>query len=65
MNGFLVEDGDVDLFASRLETLMRDAKLRKSMGAKAREQSTGFSEESIMSQWDVLFKDLANTNNGY
>lgn len=64
MNGFLVEDGDVDLFASRLETLMRDAKLRKSMGAKAREQSIGFSEESIMSQWDVLFKDLANTNNG-
>ena len=64
MNGFLVEDGDVDLFASRLEALMRDAKLRKSMGAKAREKSTRFSEESIMSQWDVLFKDLANTNNG-
>ena len=64
MNGFLVEDGDVDLFACRLERLMRDAKLRKSMGAKAREKSTRFSEESIMSQWDVLFKDLANTNNG-
>ena len=64
MNGFLVEDGDVDLFACLLETLMRDAKLRKSMGAKAREKSTRFSEESIMSQWDVLFKDLANTNNG-
>lgn len=64
VNGFLVEDGDVGLFASRLETLMRDAKLRKSMGAKAREKSTRFSEESIMSQWDVLFKDLANTNNG-
>lgn len=64
MNGFLVEDGDVDLLACRLETLMRDAKLRKSMGAKAREKSTEFSEESIMSQWDVLFKNLANTNNG-
>ena len=64
MNGFLVEDGDVDLFACLMETLMRDTKLRKSMGAKAREKSTEFSEESIMSQWDVLFKDLANTNNG-
>ena len=61
VNGFLVEDGDVDLFASRLETLMRDAKLRKSMGAKAREKAIEFSEENIMSQWDVLFKDLANT----
>ena len=61
VNGFLVEDGDVELFASRMEMLMMDVELRKSMGVKAREKSIEFSEENIMPQWDVLFNDLANT----
>lgn len=58
VNGFLVEDVKLDVFAERLQALMRDEDLRKFMGANARKRSLRFSEDSIMSKWDILFKDL-------
>ena len=58
VNGFLVEVENLDLFAERLETLMRDEALRKAMGAKAREKSERFSEDGVMAKWDELFNGL-------
>jgi trehalose synthase len=36
-NGFLVEPDDVEGFADRIVTLLKDAKLRKKMGKKGKE----------------------------
>ncbi|MDD6254190.1 MAG: glycosyltransferase family 4 protein [Bacteroidales bacterium] len=57
-NGFLVEDGNLDLFAEKMLALMQDEDLRRTMGASARNKSKKFSEERVMSQWDSLFKGL-------
>lgn len=57
-NGFLVEDGNLDLFAEKLLVLMREEELRKTMGASARAKSYKFSEERVMHHWDKLFKGL-------
>lgn len=61
-NGFLVEDGCIDEFAEKLSILMRDDKLRDSMGAKARNMSSRFKEDRIMAIWDNLFKELVAGN---
>ena len=60
-NGFLVDDGNLELFAERLETLMRDKELRRTMGARARDKSVRYSEETVMAQWDRLFKGLVDS----
>lgn len=58
VNGYLVEESNVEQFAQRMLDVMNDENLRKKMGALAYENSQNFSEERIMQQWDNLFKGL-------
>jgi glycosyltransferase involved in cell wall biosynthesis len=56
VDGFLVEEGNIEQLALKLLTLMQDADLRKQMGAAAYAHSDRYSEERIMKQWIDLFE---------
>lgn len=58
VDGFLVEEGDVDALAEKLLQLMKDEKMRKRMGASAFARSERYAEERIMKQWTDLFDDV-------
>lgn len=55
VNGFLVEDGNVDAFVERLVLLFEDEKLRKSMGENAQKSMASYELNAIMNQWKALF----------
>ena len=58
VNGFLVEEGDVDTLAGRLLDLINDVDLRKKMGRASYRNSTYYTEEVIMKQWEELFQQV-------
>lgn len=58
VDGFLVEDGDIEQLAQKLVVLMQDANLRKQMGSAAYAHSERYSEERIMKQWTDLFDEF-------
>jgi len=58
INGFLIPERAVSLFAAGIVKLIADEKLRLQMGEQARKNSERFSQENIMTQWLALFKSL-------
>lgn len=51
-SGFLIKDGDLKEFALKLQLLMNDLNLRKSMGQKAKELvELKFSKEVVFKKW--------------
>lgn len=58
VDGFLVDDGDIEQLAQKLVVLMQDANLRKQMGSAAYAHSDRYSEERIMKQWTDLFDEV-------
>lgn len=57
-DGFLVVNGDTVAFANQLVKLISNAELRLNMGSNAKENVKRFLPETIMQQWDELFKKL-------
>lgn len=58
--GLLVKEGDVDALAQALLRLIRNPEERISMGTNAARQASRFDFETIMHQWDNLFKNNEN-----
>ena len=58
--GFLIENGDTNLFAEKLSILMENEKLRKQFSSAARERAEFFSVDLIMCHWKQLFESLDN-----
>ncbi|MDO5523435.1 MAG: glycosyltransferase family 4 protein [Bacteroidia bacterium] len=58
VDGFLIPEGNKNLFAEKLLTLMEDEKLRQQMGLAAKKSSKRYAEEKIMAQWITLFESL-------
>lgn len=56
--GFLVENGDIRLFAERICRLIEDEDLRKHLSKNAIERAKLFNIEVIMNQWKTLFEDI-------
>lgn len=57
-SGYLVEDGDLEGFASKLCMLMRDEKLRISMGERSLQiVQDRFSQERVLGLWQALFQE--------
>jgi len=54
-SGYLIEPGNVEAFASRINQLIENQQLRESFGAQAYELSLSFSLEALMPQWAELF----------
>ncbi|MEB2820811.1 glycosyltransferase family 4 protein [Campylobacter upsaliensis] len=58
-SGFLIEDGNLEDYADKLQVLMRDEKLRKTMGENAKELvKKRFSKELVLQKWQDLFASL-------
>lgn len=55
VNGFLVNNRDIQLFAERICQLIESEDLRSSMGHAAIVSSQRFSVMNVMPQWDALF----------
>ena len=55
VNGFLVNNRDIQLFAERICQLIESEDLRSSMGHAAIVSSQCFSVMNVMPQWDALF----------
>lgn len=58
VDGFLVQEGDVQAMADKLVCLMSDDELRHRMGAAAFAASDRFDEAKIMQRWEMLFERL-------
>ena len=59
-NGYLVEEGDKQIFAQRLLELMNNEELRKTMGRNALESSKKYNVDRVMELWVTLFTELLN-----
>lgn len=58
-SGFLVSDNDLETFAEKMKTLMRDEDLRQRFGIKSKEiVSSRFSKERIVGEWRGLFDGM-------
>ena len=54
-NGFLIPDGNEELFIDKLRSLCQNDKLREKMSESAVQRSREFSEDSVMKKWlDIL-----------
>lgn len=53
-NGFLVEEGNVEDFTRKMELLMTDKKLRRTMGERAGKTEPKFDRENILDEWEAL-----------
>lgn len=58
IDGFLVEEGDVNGLVVNINRLIEDEKLRQKMGRNARLKSENYNIESIGVQWIELFESL-------
>lgn len=58
VSGFLVKEGDIVDFATRLGSLMADESLRKKFGLAAYANSVKYSPEAVMARWTTLFNQL-------
>lgn len=58
LDGYIVENGNIDALASTILKLIEDENLRKTMGTKAKENVKRYLPETIVKQWDELFKAL-------
>ncbi|ARR03272.1 glycosyltransferase, family 1 [Campylobacter vicugnae] len=60
-SGYLIEDNNLNEYATKLKTLMSDENLRAKMGAKSKEiVKSKFSKDVVMKQWMELFERLKN-----
>ena len=59
VNGFIVEEGRMDLYCSRLRALLSNRELRETMSLKGVEMVDKFSAESVVPKWMELFESLA------
>ena len=57
-NGYLVEPENVEMFAQKLELLMKDEELRRRMGRCARESVKRFGREQILDEWEGLLGSM-------
>lgn len=60
VDGFLIENGNVEEFAAKLGMLMSDEDLRNRLGVSAKQSAKRYLPQIIIKQWDVLFKQLIN-----
>jgi glycosyltransferase involved in cell wall biosynthesis len=58
INGFLIEDGNLNSFVEKLKLMIEDENLRLQMGENASKSVTVYDLELIMKKWQNLFESL-------
>jgi glycosyltransferase involved in cell wall biosynthesis len=61
-NGFLVETGNIEKLAGKINFLIESEEARKNMGKEAKSGSLDFREDRIMEQWIHLLEEVKNEN---
>ena len=62
VNGYLIPDGQINLFVEKLSTLMDHSELRHQLGNNAVISVQKYQLEPIMNQWNDLFTKLKRNN---
>ena len=62
IDGFLVEDRNIEAFADRVCQLMADEDLRLQMGRAAVLSAQRYKSETIMPKWRKMFDVIVNPN---
>ena len=60
VDGYVVEDGNVDSLKEKLFILIEDSELRKNMGSNAKKSAARYTTENIGKQWISLFRKITN-----
>lgn len=58
VDGYIVENGNIDALANKLIQLIDDENLRISMGKNARENVKRFDAKNVVNQWHEMFSQL-------
>lgn len=58
IDGFLVPNQDISLLATAMENLMSDEGERQRLASKASEVTERFSQEKIITEWEILIQQL-------
>lgn len=58
LNGFLVDDGDIRLFAERLCLMIEDLEMREDFSREAIKRAKVFDKEIIINKWKDLFESV-------
>lgn len=58
INGFLINNYDIDAYASKIELLIKDGVLRNTLSKNAKESIKKFDIDEVMKQWHELFTSL-------
>ena len=58
LNGFLVDDGDISLFAERLCLMIENTKIREDFSREAIKRAKVFDKVIIMKKWKDLFESV-------
>lgn len=56
--GYVIENGNIDLFAEKLSFLMDHPEIRKTFSIAAINKARSYHVETIMNQWKLLFESL-------
>ena len=59
-DGLIVENGNIEQFAEKINYMIEQKNVREEMGRKARENIKRYLPENIMSQWQQLLESLTN-----
>jgi len=62
VNGFLIEEENIDLFVEKVELLIENKNLRIEIGQKAKERVGKYDIDQIMKKWNDLFIELSCDN---
>lgn len=57
-NGYLVENGNIELFAQAIIKIIEDKKLRNEIGQNGYQKSVIYNQDEIMKEWMKMFKQL-------
>ena len=60
IDGILVEKGDINSLAGKINYLIENEDIRKEMGLAARKRAERFQIEVIAKEWELLFNELLN-----
>lgn len=62
-DGFLVENGNIQQLAEKIELLINNKELRERLGVRARLNAARFTSDNIMPQWTKLFETIVQNDN--
>ena len=62
-DGLLVENGNIQQLAEKMELLINNKELRKRLGVRARLNAARFTSDNIMPQWTKLFETIVQNDN--